>query len=135
MIPVLRVKPGVTFERIAPGGFRILSALDDACQILHHDLTITSGTNDHETGRHPLGEAYDISTAGLMTWEIRKLVDVLRRRLGPAFGVFYETPVTEHDPILIPVALKNSQATAPHIHLQVAKGTQYPPVDVAVTHV
>lgn len=129
MIPVLRTKVGVTLKP-APGGFRILAALDAATLYMKQDLTITAGANDHTNGRHPLGEAYDLSVRGMLPADIRKLVAFLRTMLGPAFGVFYETPEDLSDPILKPVSLHNPNATAPHLHLQVAKGTSYPALDV-----
>ena len=135
MIPVLRVKPGVTFGRIAPGGFRILAALDDACLVLKRDLTITSATDSHHApSRHVTGEAFDVSVLGLETWEIRKLVEVLRQRLSSAFGIWYETSARV-DPILAPVTLINPEATAAHIHCQVRRGTSYPPDEGDDDHV
>lgn len=125
---IVRCKDGVKFDRIAPGGFRLLGAIDDACQILNLDLTITSGTDSHTTGRHPLGEAYDVSTKGLKAHEIRQVVETLRHKLGPQFGVFYEVRSSSGDPLLIPITLINVGASAPHIHLQVAKGTSFPPL-------
>lgn len=129
MTPVLRCKAGVQFAVIAPGGFRLLSALDTATSVLKKDLLLTAGTNDHATGRHPLGEAYDVSVANLKDGEIRQLVDLLRQILGVAFGVWYEVPLATADPILLPVALVNVHASGPHVHCQVAKGTAYPPVE------
>lgn len=126
MTPVLRCADGVTFARIAPGGFRILAALDAACQAIGHDLTISAGTNDHTTGRHPLGEAYDVRTRDLTASQILRLVQVLRTTLGPAFTVLYERPTPEPEPSLAAIAFINAAASGPHLHVQVKKGTAYP---------
>ena len=59
----VRVKDGVQFAVIAPGGFRILAALDWASRTLGYDLWITSGTDGEHSGPddpHHFGRAYDI---------------------------------------------------------------------------
>lgn len=128
MIPVLRATPDVTLKP-APGGFRILAALDAATKILGRDLTLTAGTNDHSTGRHPLGEAYDVRTRDLTTQDILRLVDYLQRILGERFYVVYEVPNRPPDPALATIATINPDASGPHVHVQVRRGTEYPPVD------
>lgn len=47
---VIRVKDGVLFLKIAPAGFRILSAIDQVAQALSLDLVITSGTDGEHSG-------------------------------------------------------------------------------------
>lgn len=128
MIPCLRVKDGVTFHTIAPGGFRILSALDAATTIVGRDLTITAGTNDHTEGRHPTGEAYDVRTRDLDEGTITALVHFLRARLGSAFTVLYETPQPPLSSALRSLATINQKASAAHIHCQVKRNTVWPPV-------
>lgn len=127
-LPCLRVKPGTRFDVIAPGGFRLLSALDAATMILGKDLTITAGTDDHTEGKHPIGEAFDVRTQGLSEAEIITLVQFLRARLGAAFSVFYETHTMPLASGLKALTLINAGATAPHLHLQVRKGTVWPPL-------
>jgi len=126
-IPVLRVKKGCAFDRIAPGGFRMLAALDTATKVLGCDLTLTAGTNDHTTGRHPDGEAFDLSVQTLTPAQIVRLVAFLRQTLGERFTVLYETPAQPSDTQLAAVAFVNHDATAPHLHLQVKRSTLYPP--------
>ena len=132
MTPVLRCSVGTKFDQIAPGGFRILAALDAACQAIEHDLTITAGTNDHEQGRHPLGEAYDVRTRDLTSAQILRLLRILTSTLGPAFTVLYERPTPEPDAALAAVAFINPHASGPHLHVQVKKGTWYPPQPTGV---
>lgn len=128
-IPVVRCKKGVQFAVIAPGGMRILAAIDGLSKVLGQDVWITAGTNDHSKGRHPIGEAYDVSVQGWMPAVIVRAVDHLRHVLGERFTVLYETPTTPADPALARVATVNPLATAPHLHLQVRFETHYPPLD------
>lgn len=59
--PVLYVKPGVRFDRIAPAGFMILWALQQTARVLGHSLTVTSGTDSHfRSNPHGRGEAFDV---------------------------------------------------------------------------
>ncbi len=76
---VVRVKPGVRFDRIDPAGFRILAALDTFARACDDDLTITCGTEAHETtDPHSLGRAYDVRSKNLEPTEKDRLVrDVL----------------------------------------------------------
>ncbi len=131
MIPVLRFKAGVTLKG-TPGGARIIAALDSATLMLGRDLTVTAGTNDHATGRHPDGEAYDLSVAGLTPAQIVNVVTYLRNELGGAFYVQYEDLEVPSDPRLAAITVVNQEATAPHIHAQVRKNTVYPPAEPVV---
>ena len=128
-VPHVRRKAGCTLDPIAPGGIRILAAVDEAAMAVGVCLTLTAGTNGHTSGRHPLGEALDLSVAGLSRDQIVGLYRYLKDRLGAAFTVLYETPTapTPHD-ALRDIATVNPLATAPHLHCQVAKGTTFPPL-------
>jgi hypothetical protein len=108
---VVRVKPGVLFTVIAPGGFEILSALTMAAGTAGHDLTITSACDGEHSGPddpHHRGEAYDIRTHDLPD-KTAVLEDIIQL-LGARFYAFLEDPDTDNE----------------HIHAQVAKGTTYP---------
>lgn len=130
MIPVVRCKPGAKFEVIAPGGFRILAAIDGATSVLGHDLTIAAGTNDHDgISRHNLGEAYDVSVKDFAIGPLEALIRYLSQRLGPRFTVMYETPTRPTDHELAKIATVNPSATGPHLHIQTKKGEVYPPVE------
>ena len=115
---VVRVKPGVLFTVIAPGGFAILSALEYSAAELGEDITITSACDGEHSGPddpHHKGEAYDVRTHDLMTTEQKEdlLVAVeneLATRKVHGFYAFIEDPGTDNE----------------HIHVQVAKGTTYP---------
>lgn len=128
-VPVLRCRLGVTLDPIGPGGLRIIAALDRAVRILGHDLWITAGTNDHATGRHPRGEALDVSVSGLGGQQIRQLHRFVQQELGGRFTVLYETRVRPTDAALREIAFVNRKATGPHLHVQVKKGTEFPPPD------
>jgi hypothetical protein len=127
MIPVVRCKPEVAFARIAPAGFRILAALDGASKVLGFDMWITAGTDSHTTGRHVTGEAYDISVKDWSVPILLKVKRYLEQVLGDRFTVLYEVPTTPSDPDLAQIAYVNGDATGPHLHVQVKKGSEYPP--------
>lgn len=118
MIPCVRVKDGVRFDRIAPAGFKILSVIQNATFIFDVDMVITSGTDSHPPNDpHTEGAAYDIRTSNIPDKTVLDIVKYLRANLGPAFFVQYESK------------LINPNATAPHIHVQRKAGTVYPPID------
>jgi hypothetical protein len=134
VIPVLRTKPGCTFERIAPAGFVLLAAIQAACVELGLDLLITAGTNDHALpDPHAYGEAYDLSVATLADAQLAALLSHLRAHLPTeAFTVLFEVPSADFN--MLPSARQqlvnytNPAATGPHIHLQKRRGTVYPPL-------
>lgn len=127
---VVRARASVRFDLIGPAGFRILSALDQTAQDCHVDLVITSGTDSHAAGAHPLGEAYDVSVQFLSAQQIWDVHASLEALLGPLFTVLYEVPRLPSDPTLRPIAYVNVQATGPHLHIQKRKGLgEFPPPD------
>lgn len=125
MIPCVRVKPGVTFPAttgpytgtIAPGGFVLLAALQHCAQVIAHDITITSGSDGEHSGPddpHHRAEAYDARTHDLpdKLLALKTIQDFLG---DDRFYAFLEDPDTDNE----------------HIHMQVRKGTVYPPPAVA----
>lgn len=113
MTGVVRVKPGVLFTTIAPGGFRILAELERCARIFGQDLTITSACDGVHSGPadpHHRGEAYDIRTHGFTHLEVENLLTLLQHNLGDGFFAFLEAPGTTNE----------------HIHAQVKKGQTYP---------
>lgn len=113
MIPVLRVKDGVQFTIIAPGGFRILSTLNRIALDIDHDLTITSACDGAHSGPedpHHRGEAYDIRTHDLPDKQAT-LMAIQTYLSADMFFAWIEDAGGENE----------------HIHVQVKKGTQYPP--------
>ena len=125
---VLRARPGVRFDVIAPAGFRILWALDGAVQSCRVNLEITCWNEGHgPTDPHTLGEAADVSVKGLSADQIEMVLMALRSTLGPLFTVLYEVPEVPHDPTLRSIAYINMAATGPHFHLQRKRGTVWPP--------
>ena len=119
MIPVVRVKPGVEFSVIAPGGFVILWALNQLANEIQHDVTITSGSDGCHSGTndpHHRGEAYDIRTKDLPDKKVAlsTLIGILG---GEHFFVWIEDEGQDNE----------------HIHAQVKKATVYPPPAPIVT--
>ena len=115
MIPVVRVKPGVEFTTIAPGGFAMLAAFEYTADKISHDLTITSacdGNHSGPTDPHHRGEAYDVRTHDLPDKNLA--LTTIQTYLGERFYAFLEDPDTENE----------------HIHCQVRKGTVYPPAPI-----
>lgn len=110
---VVKVKDGVQFTKIAPGGFRILEAISCSARKLGIDLTITSACDGMHSGPedpHHRGEAYDIRTHDIPNYTAI-LLNALQSLLPLGnFYSFLEAPGTENE----------------HIHVQVRKGTQYP---------
>lgn len=120
MIPCIRVKQGVQFAVIAPGGFRILAALESCADRIAHNLTITSGTDGAHSGPddpHHRGEAYDVRTSDLpdALLALNAIKDFLGipedEQQGSRFFAWVEAAGTDNE----------------HIHVQVRKGTVYPP--------
>mgnify|MGYP001579234428 CR=1 FL=1 len=129
MTYVLRARLSVRFDTIAPAGFRILAALDRATTVHQVSLMITSGTDSHSAGRHPKGEAFDVSVADLSPRVIVDLYRWLTTKLGPLFTVLYESPFDPTDAGLRTIVTVNKHASGPHIHAQPVKGTVFPPED------
>lgn len=110
---VIRVKPGVSFLTIAPGGFRILGALESIARSSGLELTITSACDGLHSGPgdpHHRGEAYDVRTHDLSADDKAKVLAALQALLGGGFYAFLESPGTDNE----------------HIHVQVRKGRSYP---------
>lgn len=106
-------KQNVLFSQIAPGGFRILSAIDQAAAKLDLDLIITSGTDGTHSGPndpHHRGEAYDVRSHDFIPDQKDKVLAEILNILGTAFFGFLESPNTDNE----------------HFHFQVKKGTTYP---------
>lgn len=115
MIPVVRVKDGVEFTFIKPGGFVLLQAITGACQAIGHDVTITSACDGCHSGindPHHRGEAYDIRTHDIPNKD-RLLAEIEKRLDAELFYAFLEAAGTDNE----------------HIHAQVRKGTIYPPIE------
>jgi len=116
MSGIVKVKDGVEFRVIAPGGFVLLAAVVATARNLDVDLTLTSACDGAHSGPddpHHRGEAYDIRTHDL--WDPKRVLDELISNLEAhdpgRFFAFLEAPGTENE----------------HIHCQVRKGTSYPP--------
>jgi hypothetical protein len=112
VLGVIRVKPGVEFTTIAPGGFAILAALETAAFTLEQDLWITSACDGEHSGPddpHHRGEAYDVRSHDQRDKKetLLCIMDVLHAK--PFYG-FLEDEGTDNE----------------HFHIQVNKGASYP---------
>jgi hypothetical protein len=111
---VVRVKPGVEFTVIAPGGFCILSAIQRATSEVGVDLWITSACDGEHSGPsdpHHSGNAFDVRSHDLPSEIKQKVLDCVNGILGvQAFYGFLESPDTDNE----------------HFHFQIKKGTVYP---------
>lgn len=113
MLGFVSVKLGVAFGKIAPGGFRILSAVDQVAFELGLNLVITSGSDGEHSGPndpHHSGNAYDVRSQGLSTEIKQQVLDKINAKLGERFYGF----------------LENKDGPNEHFHFQVEKGTTYP---------
>lgn len=109
-------KQGVQFSVIAPGGARILSAIDQTAAKLDVDLVITSGTDGEHSGPddpHHKGEAYDVRSHSFEGEEKDKVLAQIMTLLG--WDHFYGF-------------LEDAGTDGEHFHFQVKKGTNYPPI-------
>jgi hypothetical protein len=111
----VRVKPGVQFTVIDPGGFALLAAFHHAAQVLGRDITISSacdGTHSGPEDPHHLGKAYDLRISDIPDPEL--LLKTLQEFLGSAW--FF-------------VWIEDAGQPNQHIHAQVRKGIVYPPLE------
>lgn len=112
----MRVKEGVQFTKIAPGGVRILAALENCANRISHDLTITSACDGVHSGPedpHHKGEAYDVRSHDLPDKNLA--LGYIQEFLGERFYAF----------------LEDATETNEHLHVQVKKGTVYPPASIS----
>jgi hypothetical protein len=111
---VVQVKSSVLFTVIAPGGFRILSAIDQCAAKFTADLVITSacdGTHSGPDDPHHRGEAYDVRSHDFTPDEKDQVLAQIMNILGwDRFYGFLEAANTDNE----------------HFHFQVRKGTVYP---------
>jgi hypothetical protein len=110
----IRAKTGVLFTVIAPGGFHILSAIDQVATKLDCDLVITSACDGEHSGPddpHHRGEAYDVRSHDFSQAQKDLVLAQAMNILGrDRFFGFIEAPSTDNE----------------HFHIQVAKGAVYP---------
>ncbi len=125
----VRVKDGVQFSVIAPGGFRILSALDQAALTLDLDVTITSACDGQHSGLsdpHHLGRAYDVRTHDHTSEDVQKILRMVMDDLA-------RTPNDEPTRVGAGLAtmhfygfLEDAGKSNEHLHFQQRQGTEYP---------
>lgn len=94
------VKPGVTFDVIAPAGYQILSALKTTAKAMGLALTITSACDGEHSGPddpHKWGLAYDVRSHDLDPAVRPQVLHVLMTTLGSTFYGFLEDPNTSNE--------------------------------------
>lgn len=129
MIPCVRFKSGVRVDPMTPALARIICNLDMAARIVGVELTVTCGRESHGAGDpHTLGKALDVRAADLTPEKIIQNYHYLQSVLGELFTVLYEVPTAPVNGALNNIAYVNADATAPHFHIQLKKGVEYPPV-------
>lgn len=130
MTGCVRVKASVSFDTIAPGGFRILGAIEAVARSLAIDIVITSACDGLHSGPndpHHLGNAYDLRSK---TFGQAMKDDILWLLL---------LDLCEHSETLQPVSIgyattlfyaqiENRGEDGEHIHVQVRNAKAYPPV-------
>lgn len=112
------VKPGARFDRIAPAGYLILSALRRIADTVDHDLLITSGTDDAHSGPgdpHHLGEAYDVRSHDLTAEQKAAVLRALQTLLGSRRFYFF---------------LEGAGTVSEHFHIQRRKDTTFTIADL-----
>jgi hypothetical protein len=132
---ILLFNPGAEPKRLAIAGARILLAATEQAAKTRFDWVVTCSTGGHAPDNpHTRAEAIDF---GLKLFPNSSAVKAgkmaLDKALGPAYTVLLEFPEKPDDPILASIATVNPQASGPHIHGQVKKGTTTIPVLEEVT--
>ena len=111
---VIRVHAGVQFNIIAPAGFKILSAVQYACDHCFTDAVLTSACDGVHSGPddpHHKGEAFDFRSHDYSEQLKRDFLATILSQLDPLhFYGFLESPGTLNE----------------HFHIQRRKGTIYP---------
>ena len=133
-IPIVTASNGVQFAKVAPAGVVILAAAALVSEETGLTMLVTCGTEAHESGDpHTTGEAYDFAVLG---WTVQTLREVLAafERAWQTLGVtgrfyaLYERPDPPPEGFAgIPNLYVNPHATGPHLHIQRAIHTVYPP--------
>jgi hypothetical protein len=120
MIPVVRIKDGVTFAKMTPGGIKILAALEYAADQIGHDITITSGTDGAHSGPadpHHEGRAFDVRTSDLPDPEMALL----------HIKSFLAIPASQDWGDFFFAWMEDVGTPNQHFHIQQRRGVEYPP--------
>lgn len=125
----LRVKPGVLFTWIAPGGFRILGALDQTALSLGLELTITSACDGEHSGPddpHHRGEAFDVRVHDLEPEEIQRVLTMVMDDLSLSV---HDGPLRSSGGLATQCFfgfLEDPGSDNMHLHFQTRRGVAYP---------
>jgi hypothetical protein len=120
----LRAEAGVRFDLIAPAGFRILAALEEASLQSNLDLIITSGTDGEHSGPndpHHLGQAYDVRSHDFSPEQKQMVLEYVMTVLG--------TPLEQSGGLVTDKFfgwLEAAGTANEHYHFQLRRGMEYP---------
>ena len=129
MIPAVTFKASVRLDPPTPALARLLAACDQLARMLGVNVLVSCGREDHPpVDPHTQGRALDLSVANFTNDQTLQALKFLSSVLGDSFYVQYEVPATPVNGALKNVAIVNSGATAPHLHVQVRKGVAWPDV-------
>lgn len=107
---------------------RMIGGLDSVGRTMGLDLTVTCAEEGHRPDDpHTKKKAFDLRVKDLPPGVQLTLYRSLVTAMGGQFTTLYECPELPSDPLLQQIAYINPEATAPHIHLQVKRGQDYPP--------
>lgn len=132
-LPYVVCKDGVNLNPRAPAGAVIDAALVLASALTGLHTLITCGTEGHgPLDVHTSGQARDVRTRDWTPQQILQFIAALKQafhQMTPAleWTVLYESPQTPTDARLVAIAYMNPNASASHLHIQLRKGTSYPP--------
>lgn len=111
----------------SPAQCRMINACDTEANATAQDVIVTCAEEGHgPNDPHTLKKAFDIRTKDRSAIQVASMLSSLRLDLGSKFTVIYECPQMPTDSILRTIATVNPKATAPHIHMQVKIGYEYP---------
>jgi hypothetical protein len=120
----LSALPTAVFAVIAPAGFRLLAALEEASLVTKLDLVITSGTDGTHSGPddpHHLGCAYDVRSHTFTPEQKQMLLSYVMDVLGQ--------PVEDSGGLLTDKFfgwLEHAGEPGEHFHFQKRHGVEYP---------
>lgn len=128
-MPTVQVKASAVLTPATYELDHLVAVVQQACDAFNYTFVITSGRDSHgPADPHTRGHAIDVRAQGLTDTFLIHLLGFFKGAAGPHYYVQYETPTpVERDTPLGLFAVVNPGASAPHIHVQLAKGLDRDP--------